>query len=227
MKKLLLLVPILALLAVGCNSSPPITEQKPSVTQDAQPAQVLAKTPIPQPAIPSTNLASGWQTYSNTDLGYSISYPPDWRFTEHNGSGGCEYCLFPQNGGLGYEMRGNGFIFAPPRDLSVYLKDADVNNVGVTSLQEYLDTYTKPSVCAPNGRAGGTAYCVSYKKTTFQSIPAYLVAVDGMAAGYDILFQSKGKVHTISLPVDSKGSITFSDLTATEKSILLTYKLLK
>lgn len=166
------------------------------------------------------------KTYTNTVFGYSVNYPSDWQFVENNGSG-CKYCLYPSSGNGAYEGRGISFVFSEPQDITAYLKNADVYNKSVASLEAYLNTYSDQKVCAPNGVAGGTAYCVSYKKITFQSMPAYLVEVGGMASGYEIKFEQNGKIYNISLPSDSKGDPNFTDLSATERQILTSYHLLK
>src|ERR1700735_4449902 len=114
MKKLLFVLSVILLVGVGCNSSTttqPITQVTPT------PQQQVPQTP-PTPSL--TNLPNGWKTYTNTSLGYSVSYPSDWTFKEDNGPGN-KYSLFPTNGPFAYEGRGDTFNFDAPQELTQYL----------------------------------------------------------------------------------------------------------
>ncbi len=71
MKKVLLMLPLVVLLAAGCNnskSSGTVNEQsttKPTQMQEQKPAM------------------ANWKTYKNAKLGFQISYPPSYRLTEN------------------------------------------------------------------------------------------------------------------------------------------------
>jgi len=67
MKKLLLILPIIALLAASCASSKQTYSQAP-INANTNPAPALATTP-----------ASDWKTYSNKQYGFEIKFPSDWQ----------------------------------------------------------------------------------------------------------------------------------------------------
>lgn len=69
MKKLLLGISIISLLAVGCSRSVPV---KPG----------MSNTPPPEETVQKPDMAN-WKTYENKKLGFKISYPSAYQITEN------------------------------------------------------------------------------------------------------------------------------------------------
>ena len=74
MKKLLLALPIVLLLAAGCDSSQQVANQNTvptPVVQNTNPAPNPSTTPTANP----TPTQSSWKTYTNNRVGYQFEYP--------------------------------------------------------------------------------------------------------------------------------------------------------
>ncbi len=75
MKSNALLVIILAFLT-SCNNAPtPIAQATVESTVNPTIASILTKTPLPTITPETTPLSENWETYSNTEYGFSIKYP--------------------------------------------------------------------------------------------------------------------------------------------------------
>ena len=119
MRRAKVLVAILGLLVVsGCGSVP--TAHQPG-------DQVASGVRSPSPsARPSTS--SQWQTYSDPDYHFSISYPPGFTFVRNNGALGSDLVI-------SYRAVETTYLNSyPPGDLSIaiYTKDADSLTAWVT-----------------------------------------------------------------------------------------------
>ncbi len=79
MKKILLALPVILLVATGCNSSQPTTEQTPPAqqTQTTQTQQQVSQNPTPTPIADPT---AGWNVYTDTQYGFQIKLPPHYQF---------------------------------------------------------------------------------------------------------------------------------------------------
>lgn len=76
MKKLFLTLPLLFLLAAGCNLSPTTTQTKnQSVVQNKQQEQPTKPVTNKPTQAPKDEMVA-WKTYSNTDYGFQLKYPP-------------------------------------------------------------------------------------------------------------------------------------------------------
>jgi len=53
----------------------------PVGTAAASPAGPTAEATVPASATPEQAAAEGWQTYTNTEAGFSVRYPPNWSLT--------------------------------------------------------------------------------------------------------------------------------------------------
>lgn len=83
MKKLLLALPAVLLLAAGCNTTPPsTTEQTKPVTQNQQQKQPTRSIPAKPSAQKVKDERANWKTYTSTKIKISFQYPPDWQVSE-------------------------------------------------------------------------------------------------------------------------------------------------
>lgn len=69
-------MPVVLLLAAGCNSNQPVVENQANNTQQTQNQQTT------QPS--SQNNTSDWKTYTNAKYGFSVQYPTGWEFKEQS-----------------------------------------------------------------------------------------------------------------------------------------------
>jgi len=77
MKKILFALPVILLLAAGCNSSPQTsTQTQTSVAQNQTPNPTPSPTSTVTPA--TTTTADGWLTCDNTLGHFEYSYPANW-----------------------------------------------------------------------------------------------------------------------------------------------------
>ncbi len=81
MKKLLFVLPVVLLLAAGCNSNQPVVENQPINTQTQQttpPAntQTQQTTPPAQTTIPTI---AAWRIYTNNDFNFQLTFPTTWQ----------------------------------------------------------------------------------------------------------------------------------------------------
>lgn len=76
-KKLLFMFPIVALLAAGCSSSQQASNQPPVQTLAVQNVTPTS-TPSPTPTISEPSVQN-WQVYTNTDYGFQLTFPLDWK----------------------------------------------------------------------------------------------------------------------------------------------------
>lgn len=74
MKKILFTLPVVLLLAAGCNSNQPVTESQPTNTQ---PTQTQQTTPIGQSQT-NNNDTGNIKTYRNDVFGFEVQIPKDW-----------------------------------------------------------------------------------------------------------------------------------------------------
>lgn len=83
---------IFAGIQIGKNQTPsqqPITEQS-----NISPTQtVVYPTIIPTKSIPTTNLASNWETYIDEGYGFTFNYPKNWKVEKSGGLAGSEVPL--------------------------------------------------------------------------------------------------------------------------------------
>lgn len=83
MKKILFALPVILLVAAGCNSSQPETQQ----TQPAQTQQETTQKPTPTPTAtnptPTTDQGNNDKIYTNSVYGFQLSYPSDWNTREY------------------------------------------------------------------------------------------------------------------------------------------------
>ena len=82
MKKLLLLIPVIALLATSCGSSQQASVQTEPTSTPA-PTQQVAQTPAPttatsSPAQIQTDQTANWKIYTSSTLGLTFKYPSYW-----------------------------------------------------------------------------------------------------------------------------------------------------
>lgn len=105
MKKFILIVPIVALLAAGCDSSttvqPTADQTQPTTqTQQQQVAQNPTPTPTPvqasQTPTPTPTPAVTNKTYTNASYGISFSYPSTWQIHSATDSSIMQYYHFPE-----------------------------------------------------------------------------------------------------------------------------------
>jgi uncharacterized protein YcfL len=80
MKKLFIAIPIL-LLAAACSKQPSQVQQ--AQNQPVSISQVQPQTQQPQAT--TTDETANWQTYSNSQLGFSIQYPVSWVYDDTAG----------------------------------------------------------------------------------------------------------------------------------------------
>ncbi len=86
-----LVLPVMLLLAAACVPVPQGSLPPTSVPPGPAPTSVetAAESPpsptvvatIPASATPEQAAADGWQTYTNTEAGFSVRYPPNWSLT--------------------------------------------------------------------------------------------------------------------------------------------------
>lgn len=80
MKKLLLALPVVLLLAVGCSSNQPVVKNQPTNTQRTQNQQTT-----PSPTNTQTQQAiTDLKTYSNTKYRFELNYPSGWVISEND-----------------------------------------------------------------------------------------------------------------------------------------------
>jgi hypothetical protein len=86
--RLWLVLFVVLLLAVGCVPVPQSPQSPAPVPPDTAPTAVetaevrpAVESTAPATVTPEPNAADGWQTYTNTQAGFSIRYPPDWTVT--------------------------------------------------------------------------------------------------------------------------------------------------
>ena len=97
MKKLLLVFPIVALLAAGCNSSQQAAITSPiqtPITQNTNPAPTPSPTPTSSNSTTQVDQTSNWKTYTNTKYFIVLKYPANFSFSESNNSGGIFDVMF-------------------------------------------------------------------------------------------------------------------------------------
>jgi len=82
MKKLLFVLPILALLASGCTPTQQANNQTPAaINTNLAPSPSF--TPSPTPTSTPTTTNSNTQTYTNTKYGFEIKYPASYTVKEY------------------------------------------------------------------------------------------------------------------------------------------------
>ncbi|MCL5667307.1 MAG: hypothetical protein M1383_06075 [Patescibacteria group bacterium] len=158
MKKILLSLPVILLVAAGCNSSQPAAEQnQPDNTTTQQP----------------NNQADNLKTYTNTQYNFEFKYPSDWSLATINTGSGYDaskpYILFwagntldapcqdmgcpPKSGDRDELTKGDTFEGAPPLNpwykilrvrgnkwVSIQLTDVNKKCATETECQNYLKT---------------------------------------------------------------------------------------
>ena len=70
------------ILAVACVPLPQTLPPTATLTPNITPEEITQASATPA----SQGAAAGWQTYANTDAGFSIQYPPDWSQTTTSSS---------------------------------------------------------------------------------------------------------------------------------------------
>jgi len=83
MKKTLFALPIILLMAAGCNSA-----QQPSAQQSTQTQQQANQTPPANPTQtqPANGDTQNWKTYTSSSFGFSIQYPSNWSIDSQRSS---------------------------------------------------------------------------------------------------------------------------------------------
>jgi hypothetical protein len=91
MKKLLLIVPLVILLAAACgNSRQTAVQTQPVVSPNVQPTPALPSFPQNPPhSAPMKKVSTNnWKTYTNVEYGLSFQYPASWKLAEYKSSSG-------------------------------------------------------------------------------------------------------------------------------------------
>jgi hypothetical protein len=73
MKKFLYLLPVVVLLAAGCNTTKQVEQQQP--VSNNQQTQTTSPSPTPTP---SAAQPAETKTYSNKEYGFSVKYPSEF-----------------------------------------------------------------------------------------------------------------------------------------------------
>ena len=97
-------------------------------------------------------------TYANTDLGFKIKYPSDWKSTVTKGSGGSNYVVF-------YPV----LYFSSGRNISTVL--VGVDDVNATTLDELISQYKSSE-----------RKIIDESKTTLSGLPAHKIVIQSDAS---------------------------------------------
>ncbi len=132
-----------------------------------------------------------WRTYT-TDS-FKINYPANWIAEPLQ-----EGIEFSPEGWSREEEGSHAPLYVRVIDTQTLVRNLDVYEKGVTTLEEYLRAYQEFK----------DAYGLSYRSVHFMNRPAYWVLPYGIpgSEGGEIWMEQGGKVYAISLPDDFKDS---------------------
>jgi PsbP-like protein len=97
-------------------------------------------------------------TYANTDLGFTIKYPSDWKSIVTKGSGGSNYVIFI-----------SALDFSSGRNISTVL--VGVDDVNATTLDELISQYKSSE-----------RKIIDESKTTLSGLPAHKIVIQSDAS---------------------------------------------
>ena len=98
-------------------------------------------------------------TYANTDLGFTIKYPSDWKSIVTKGSGGSNYVIFI-----------SALDFSSGRNISTVL--VGVDDVNATTLDELISQY----------KSSSERKIIDESKTTLSGLPAHKIVIQSDAS---------------------------------------------
>src|ERR687885_2187798 len=116
------------------------------------------------PAAGAQQNTTNFLTYTNTDLGFTIKYPSDWKSIAQKGSGGSNYVIFI-----------SALDFSSGRNISTVL--IGVADVNATTLDELISQYKSSSESKILGESKTTISGLTAHKLVIQSDASRITTV--------------------------------------------------
>lgn len=197
-------------IAINSNTNANITVNKNTNTV------VNTNTIVNTNTVTNTNVdTSGWETYTNTTLGFSLQYPAGWTLVETSSGGDAFGQVISIQSPEAAEMEKNGLNLGYSKDVVVYFWSS-INNeyarggswIGQREYSSLIDYFTDEQ--AP--------FIKKVSEITVSGLPAYEVSIGGAGLAYGVMVENDGIYEIAFLTAWDK-----AQLSSTQQMILSTF----
>lgn len=175
----IVLVSSLALVSIVLNNSMELDKKREAV--EAKKMAGVAGVDAANADTTAVDMYAGWETYANTDLGFSLKYPADWKNVSKNG-------LALRTAEQQAKLDNGTFTFENNFSVTVYDSNKDLpNNTEGLSLAGWV--------------ADPTIYLVNnVTPVIIDGVSGYQTIVGGEGESYIIYAEHNGRIYAIDTP---------------------------